>query len=404
METPAPDVAMNEPLDLRDPYPMFARRRLEGGVFHGSVMDWSTTPESLRPENLYAAVSFDAVNRVFRDGKVFNSRIYDSTIGLFIGPTILAMEGTPHWEHRNLVSAAFKSRSLARWEPEIVRPVVNGLIDEFIEAGEADLMRDFTFEFPTRVISKLLGLPEDDLPWFRKRAVELISYTIKYERAFEASAALKDYFLEQIDKRRSKPTDDIIGDLVTADINGEKLSDEAIYSFLRLLLPAGLETTYRSSGNLLYLLLTHRDQFDAVVADHELIDSAIEEGLRYETPLTTVQRYASEDTEVAGVPISAGSVIDVCIGSANRDGQRWERPEEFDIFRKRLPHISFAAGEHTCMGLHLARMETRVAVECLLDRLSDIQLIIEADPHIHGQPFRSPTAIPVTFTHARDQT
>ena len=404
METPVQDVEMDEPIDLRDPYPMFARRRLEGGMFRGSVMDWSTTPDSLKPEKLYAAVSFDAVNRVFRDGKVFNSRIYDSTIGLFIGPTILAMEGTPHWEHRNLVSAAFKSRSLARWEPEIVRPVVNGLIEEFIEAGEADLVRDFTFEFPTRVISKLLGLPEDDLPWFRKRAVELISYTIKYKRAFEASAALKDYFLEQIEKRRSAPTEDIIGDLVSAEIDGEKLSDEAIYSFLRLLLPAGLETTYRSSGNLLYLLLTHRDQFDAVVADHELIDSAIEEGLRYETPLTTVQRYASEDTEVAGVPISAGSVIDVCIGSANRDGQRWERPEEFDIFRKRLPHISFAAGEHTCMGLHLARMETRVAVECLLERLSDIALITDADPHIHGQPFRSPTAIPVTFTPSRQQT
>ena len=143
---------------------------------------------------------------------------------------------------------------MLRWEPEIVRPVVNALIDEFTDTGEADLVRDFTFEFPTRVISKLLGLPEEDLPWFRKRAVELISYTVKYNRAFEASAALKDYFLQQIEHRRSKPTEDIIGDLVTAEIDGEKLSDEAIYSFLRLLLPAGLETTYRSSGNLLYLV------------------------------------------------------------------------------------------------------------------------------------------------------
>ncbi|AFM16542.1 cytochrome P450 [Mycolicibacterium chubuense NBB4] len=397
METPVQDAARDEPVDLRDPYPMFARRRRDGGVFRGSVMDWSTAPDSLRPENLYAAVSFDAVNRVFRDGKVFNSRIYDSTIGLFIGPTILAMEGKPHWQHRNLVSAAFKSRSLARWEPEIVRPVVNGLIDEFVDAGEADLVRDFTSEFPTRVISRLLGLPEDDLPWFRRRAVELISYTVRYQRAFEASAALKDYFLEQIDKRRSAPTEDIIGDLVTAEIDGERLSDEAIYSFLRLLLPAGLETTYRSSGNLLYLLLTHRDQFDAVAADHDLIGPAIEEGLRYETPLTTVQRFATVDSEIDGVTIPAGSVIDVCIGSANRDAQRWERSEEFDIFRKRLPHISFAAGEHTCMGLHLARMETRVAVECLLSRLTDIRLQTDGDPHIHGQPFRSPTALPVTF-------
>lgn len=398
MEAHVQNVASDEPIDLRDPYPMFARRRGEGGVFRGSVMDWSKTPDSLKPENLYAAVSFDAVNRVFRDGKVFNSAIYDATIGLFIGPTILAMEGKPHWEHRNLVSAAFKSRSLARWEPEIVRPVVNELIDEFIEAGRADLVGDFTFEFPTRVISRLLGLPQDDLPWFRQRAVELISYTVKYKRAFEASAALKDYFLTQIEQRRSAPTEDIIGDLVSAEIDGERLTDEAIYSFLRLLLPAGLETTYRSSGNLLYLLLTHKEQFDAVNADHELIGAAIEEGLRYETPLTTVQRFATENTEIDGVPIPAGSVIDVCIGSANRDGSRWERAEEFDIFRKRLPHISFAAGEHTCMGLHLARMETRVAVETLLTRLSDIELITDDDPHIHGQPFRSPTALPVTFT------
>jgi len=401
VESPVQDVTADEMFDLlRDPYPLFARRRRESGVFKGSVMDWSKTPDSMMPEHLYAAVSFDAVNRVFRDAKVFNSHIYDSTIGLVIGPTILAMEGKKHWEHRNLVSAAFKSKSLLRWEPEIVRPVVNALIDEFIGAGEADLVKDFTFEFPTRVISKLLGLPEVDLPWFRKRAVELISYTVKHKRAFEASAALKDHFLQQIEQRRSKPTEDIIGDLVNAEIDGEKLSDEAIYSFLRLLLPAGLETTYRSSGNLLYLLLSHPDQFQAVQEDHELIAPAIEEGLRFETPLTTVQRYAMEDTKVEGVALPAGAVVDVCIGSANRDERRWERSEQFDIFRKRTPHLSFAAGEHTCMGLHLARMETRVALESLLTRLTDIKLITDDNPHIWGQPFRSPTAIPVTFDAA----
>ncbi len=401
MDSPVQDATVDEPIDLlRDPYQFFAQQRREtGGVFRGSVMDWSQAPEAM-PENLHAAVSFAAVNRIFRDSKVFNSHIYDSTVGLFIGPTILAMEGKKHWEHRNLVSAAFKSKSLSRWEPEIVRPVVNTLIDEFVGAGEADLVRDFTLEFPTRVISKLLGLPEEDLPWFRKRAVELISYHIKYKRAFEASAALKDYFLDQIETRRSNPTEDIIGDLVSAEIDGEKLSDEAIYSFLRLLLPAGLETTYRSSGNLLFLLLTHPQQFRAVQADRELISPAIEEGLRFETPLTTVQRYATEETELESVTLPAGSVIDVCIGSANRDELRWERSEEFDIFRKRLPHISFAAGEHTCMGLHLARMETRVAVECLLDRLTDIELVTDDNPHIYGQPFRSPTAMPVTFTAA----
>lgn len=404
------DVAAGEAVDasatdtaalMRDPYPIFAWHRAQHGVFRGSVMDWSKTPDSLLPEHQFAAVSFDAVNTVFRDGKSFNSTIYDNTIGLFIGPTILAMQGKTHRDHRNLVSAAFKSRSLQRWEPEIVRPICEALVDEFIEAGTADLVRDFTFEFPTRVISTLLGLPEEDLPWFRKRAVELISYTVKYKRAFEASAALKDYFLGQIELRRSKPTDDIIGDLVTAEIDGERLTDEAIYSFLRLLLPAGLETTYRSSGNLLYLLLTHPEQFAAVQADHGLIGQAIEEGLRYETPLTTVQRSATRDTELDGVALPAGAVIDVCMGSANRDENRWERPEEFDIFRKRVPHITFAAGEHTCLGLHLARMETRVAMESLLGRVRSLELVTDDGPHIYGQPFRSPTAIPVTFDPIR---
>jgi cytochrome P450 len=382
---------------IRDPYPYFAQKRGEGGVFHGSVVDYSKTPESLRPKNSFAAMSFDAVNKAFRDGQIFSSTNYDNTIGLFMGPTILAMEGKTHREHRNLVSAAFKSKSLARWEPTIVRPICNQLINEFIDAGESDLVRNFTFEFPTRVIAKLLGLPAEDLPTFRRRAVQLINYTVKYERAFEASAALKDYFLDQIERRKANPTDDIIGDLITAEIDGEKLSDEAIYSFLRLLLPAGLETTYRSSGNLLFLLLTHPDEFNAVQSNHQLIAPAIEEALRFETPLTTVQRFATVDTELGGVKIPARSAVDLCVGSANRDEQRWERSGEFDIFRKHLPHISFAAGEHTCLGLHLARMETRVALECLLSRVTNVKLVTDDDPHIYGQPFRSPNALPVTF-------
>lgn len=393
-----PAVDDDKPADfIRDPYPYFARKRDEAGVFHGTVVDYSKTPESLRPKNSFAAMSFEAVNAAFRDGQTFSSTYYDNTIGLFIGPSILAMEGKKHREHRNLVSAAFKSKALARWEPAIVRPICDALIDEFIATGHADLARDFTFEFPVRVIAKLLGLPAEDLPTFRRRAVQLINYTVKYERAFEASAALKDYFLEHIDQRRAEPTDDIIGDLVTAEIDGEKLSDEAIYSFLRLLLPAGLETTYRSSGNLLFLLLTHREQFAAVHDDHTLIAQAIEEGLRVETPLTTVQRFTTEDTVLQGITIPARSAVDLCIGSANRDRQRWERSEEFDIFRKQTPHISFAAGEHTCLGLHLARMETRVALECLLSRVTNVELVTDDDPHIYGQPFRSPTALPVTF-------
>src|ERR1700756_628696 len=214
----------------RDPYPFFAERRRQVGVFGGPLPDYSALPDSMRPKHVFSALSFNAVNTVLRDGRLFNSSGYDTSIGLFTGRTILAMEGKEHREHRNLVSAAFKTKSLAHWEPEIVRPVCNALIDEFAATGETDLVRKFTFEFPTRVISRLLGLPEEALPMFRRRAIQLISYNVDYKQAFEASAALKEYFIEQIDKRRSKPTEDIIGDLVTAEIDAQKLSDEAIYS------------------------------------------------------------------------------------------------------------------------------------------------------------------------------
>ncbi|MFD4351307.1 cytochrome P450 [Nocardia sp. NPDC058518] len=387
--------------DPHDPYPFFAARRRAGGVFHGTVMDYSRTPKELRPTDTYAAMSWTAVNKVLRNNTVFSTKLYDTTIGVFMGPTILAMDGSPHRAHRNLVSAAFKPQSLAVWEPEVVRPICEELIDEFIDEGRADLVRDFTFEFPTRVIARLLGLPAEDLPFFRDAAVAIISYAGNVPRALQASKELKEYFLGHIEKRRTAPSDDIISNLVTADIDGEKLSDRAIYSFLRLLLPAGLETTYRSSGNLLYQLLSHPEQFAAVQRDPSLLPQAIEEGLRFETPLTLVQRYVTEDTELEGVAIPAGAVVDVCLGSANRDESRWERSEEFDIFRPHIPHISFTAGAHTCLGLHLARLETRVAMESLLARLTDITLLPDGDPHIFGQPFRSPSALPVTFDAVR---
>ncbi|WP_040822268.1 cytochrome P450 [Nocardia jiangxiensis] len=399
MNSPARDesAVAADALDLRDPYPYFAARRGETGVFHGTVMDYSKTPESLRPKDTYAAVSYAAVSAALRNNRAFTSKLYDSTIGVFMGPTILAMSGSAHKAHRALVTTAFRPQSLLRWEPEIVRPICEALIDEFAERGRADLIKEFTFEFPTRVIARLLGLPEEDLPFFRKAAVAIISYADKVPRAQQASNDLKEYFLERIEERRSTPTEDIIGDLVAAQIDGEKLSDEAIYSFLRLLLPAGLETTYRSAGNLLYLLLRHPEQFAAVQQNRDLVPQAIEEGLRYETPLTLVQRYVTEDAELEGTAIPRGAVLDLCLGSANRDETRWDRPEEFDIFRSHTPHISFTAGAHTCLGLHLARMETRVAVECLLDRLRNFTLLPEGDPHISGQPFRSPNTLPVTF-------
>jgi len=180
--------------------------------------------------------------------------------------------------------------------------------------------------------------------------------------------------------------------------HGTRLDDEAIFAFARLLAPAGAETTYRSSSNLFFGLLSHPDQLEAVRSDRALVPQAIEEGLRWECPLTWIQRTCSRDTEVQGVGIPAGAIVLVNMAAANRDETRYERPDEFDIFRTVRTHLAFAFGPHRCLGMHLARMESRVVLEAVLDRLPNVRLDPEAkDPHITGDMFRSPLALPVTF-------
>jgi cytochrome P450 len=221
---------------------------------------------------------------------------------------------------------------------------------------------------------------------------------LDFDRAVAASQALKEYFGPIVAQRRRQPEADLISDLAAAELDGEQLSDEEIFAFLRLLLPAGVETTYRSSGNLLYGLLTHPDQLEAVRADRSLVPQAIEEGLRWEPPLLTIARVVAKDTVLGGVPLEAGTHVAPNLGAANRDETRYQRPDEFDIFRDPKQHIAFGFGPHMCLGMHLARMETRVALNALLDRLPDLRPDPEAvDVHIHGDVFRSPTSLPVLF-------
>jgi cytochrome P450 len=384
------------------PYPYFEYMRRTDPVWHGTFMDTGQMPEELRPEDEWVLFGYDGVFQGFRDDRVFTSAAYDKSIGLVMGHTILAMGGKEHHDHRSLVAKAFRATALERWEPSVIGPVCDRLIDEIKSDGQADLVKALTFEFPTRIISVLLGLPPEDLDMFRRLSLDLISIQTDIMAGLTAAAELQGYFLDQVEQRRQKPTDDIIGDLVAAEIDGEKLTDEAIIAFLRLLLPAGLETTYRSSGNLLYLLLTHPDQLAMVNQDRSLIPAAIEEGLRFETPLTTVMRTTTEEVEIGGRTIPANAQVDMCMGSANRDESRWPDANKFDIRRPRQAHIAFAGGIHMCLGMHLARMETRVMLNSLLDGLNGLTFAPDdgtgEESRIVGLTFRSPNKLPVTFT------
>lgn len=347
---------------------------------------------------IYTAVHYDAVVEILRDAKRFTSSGYAMTMGPVMGRTILEMDPPEHTAHRALIQQAFTRRALERWERDVVRPVIDEYIDGFAARGRAELVRELTFPFPVSVVARMMGLPVDSHANFHRWAIELISITFDLKGAHRASRNLRALFAEVLAERRKRPQDDLISLLAEAELDGERLDDEAIFGFLCLLAPAGAETTYRSSSNLLCALLGDPAQLDAVRDDRTLVDRAIEEGLRWECPLTGIMRTATVDTEVCGVEIPAGSIVNVCLAAANRDARRYENPNRFDVHRRSTQHVAFATGAHACLGMHLARMETRVLVESLFDRLGNLRLTPDADDvHVTGLIFRSPLSLPVCF-------
>jgi cytochrome P450 len=252
-----------------------------------------------------------------------------------------------------------------------------------------------------QVIARLMGLPREDYVRFQRLSIELLNVVYDWDRGVAASAALKEYFGEILAERRRQPQDDLISTLAQSEIDGARLTDAEIFAFLLLILPAGVETTYRASGNLLVALLTEPQLLDSVRTDRAMIPGAIDEALRWEPPITAVVRKTARDCELGGIPIPAGTTINVNVAAANRDPERYPDPDRFDPTRANIAHLTFGAGAHLCLGMHLARMETTVAINALLDRLSDLRLDpTAAPPSVSGVAFRSPPALPVEFTPA----
>jgi cytochrome P450 len=387
-----------------DPYPVFAKLRAESPVHEGGMWQYFDFGEALGAvaygdTPMYTALSYDAVTQILRaPGKPFSSSAYANTMGVVMGHSILEMDEPEHFKYRALLESVFSKRAMQQWEVDVITPTINAHVERFAGRGSADLVREFTFPYPVNVITGLLGLPKEDLPQFHRWAIALINVGFDPARGLEASQKLHDYFVEVINERRSERREDMISVLAHAELDGQRLDDEEICAFLRLLLPAGAETTYRSSGNLLVGLLKNPDQLEAVRNDRSLIPQAIDEALRWEPPLTSIIRASAEDTVVCGVAIPDGAAVMVCVGSANHDESRWDRPEEFNIFRKRFPSVAFGFGPHVCLGQHLARMEMTMGLNTLLDRLPNLRLDPAApEPNIGGLMFRSPAALPVLF-------
>lgn len=379
------------------PYPMLAELRGKAAV-HPGWPEMGIFENAGDGQPIFAAYTFDAVKAVFTDNKTFSTRCYEAIVRPLQGPTILELDEPEHQVYRKLHEYAFARPSMRRWEAELVVPLVERTISRLQNAKRADLVAEVFMPIPVRVIAALLGLPEADVPEFHRLGIDLLGFRADMDRALQASAQLREYFVGILADRRREPRDDMVTVLAEAEVDGVRLSDEQIFGFLRNLLPAGAETTSRSTASLAFGLLTHTDQLDAVRADRSLMPQAIEEGIRWETPLLNFIRETTCDTELGGVKIPAGATMAVNLGSANHDETRWNDPERFDIFRERKPHIGFGHGTHVCIGMHLARLESTIIFNTLFDRLPGLRLDPDApDPYIAGMYFRSPPRLQVVW-------
>ncbi len=375
--------------DLRDPYAGYAKGR-DAGVIHETHLN--TT--------VFRVYRYEDCERVLREEHTFSARINGELMRPFLGETILEMDGVRHQRVRGLAGHAFRPKAVHGWEDSLIKPTAHEVIDGFASLGRADLVRDLAWKFPVRVFARLLGVPESAHGSWGRWAIDLERLSVDWDRGVAAANEVREFFTPVVEQRRREPTGDLISDLASAELDGERLPDGNIHAFIRLLIPAGQSTTYRLIGTLMLALLANPDQLDAVRADRSLVQRAVEEALRWEAPVQFAAREANEDTEIAGVAIPKGSGVTTVLGSANRDESRWEDdPTRFDVTRDPIGQMAFGEGPHMCLGAHLARLEAQVALNAVLDRLPDLRLEPgDADPHWVGWAFRSPTTVPVAFT------
>jgi cytochrome P450 len=373
--------------DFPDPYPMFAEMRRSDPVAHVTMMNRES----------FVVTRYDDVSAVLRDGDLFSSRA-NAEVGKFMGRTIIEMDGKEHTRTRALVSSVFNARHI-----EAMTPVIEGLvrerIDSFAGAGRADLVTELTTVFPVEVIAHIVGVPRGDYTSFMRWSLDLIAFSKDPARGRTASQTLHDYLLPILAARRAEPRDDVISRLLTGTVDGVGLTDEEVISFLRLLMPAGAETTSRLIGSAFFALLTEREaHFERVRADRSLVPWAIEETLRWETPVLFVARQATRPTEIAGKAVPEGMMVSAVIASGNRDESHYSDPDRFDLDRRVDDHLSFGFGRHFCLGYHLAKLEARTAINAVLDRLPNLRIDPSAPaPRITGLAFRSPQSLPVLF-------
>jgi cytochrome P450 len=380
-----------------DPHPKWHDLRESGPVHPGTVHElmgiegdlfWHGLPEPERPH--FSVFSFAACDEVYRHPEVFASSpgAVDVQGDLGHETSMLSMGGAQHRRYRALVQPSFVPARAQWWIEKWIEATVRALIDSFVDQGRAELNVDFCAAIPVLTITGSFGID--------------VARALDVRDTMRDPSALAHIIDPIVQERRADPQDDLISVLTEAEITDEggthRLSDAEIHSFAYLLLIAGSGTTWKQMGITIAALLQRPELLAAVRDDRSLLKDAIEESVRWEPTDPMFSRWVTEDTELHGTPIPKGSVVHICLGSANRDPQRWERPDEYDPHRPARPTFAFGGGPHICLGMHVARAEMAVGIGALLDRLPDLRLDPEGPPpELIGLYERGVTEIPVLF-------
>jgi cytochrome P450 len=382
-----------------DPYPVWARLRESAPVHEGTMhklMGYQGEPAfhglPLPDRPHYSAFGFAALDQAYRNPEVFSSASepVDLEGRREVTNSMLSMGGAEHRRYRALVQPSFVPAKARWWMENWIERTVHRLIDGFAESGRAELNVDFCAAIPVLTITGSFGVPPE-------RALDLRDALHRPDEVVEILAPI-------VAARREHPQDDLISVLVQAGLKDEetgrthRLSDAEVYSFALLLLAAGSGTTWKQMGIVLATLLQHPGLLEQVRADRALLRPAVEEALRWMPTDPMFSRFVTRDTDFFGTRLPAGSVLHLCLGAANRDPERWERPDAYDIRRPVRASLAFGGGPHICLGMHVARAEISTAVGALLDRLPGLRLDPGAEPpRFIGMYERGVTEIPVRF-------
>jgi cytochrome P450 len=400
--------------EVQDPHPIYAEHRRTMPVMEGDILAKFNVPSQADYSNLgrqvFTLFKYADVMMALRDSKTYTSTLLNEGLGQFLGGFLLTgMEDDKHKLMRGLLAPAFSPKAITGWKA-LLKPVADEAIARLAKRGRADLIADLLLPLPVRMIYEIIGFPKDEerTQEFAARAMRILvgpqrdpeKARLSMESAFKAAQELYDDTLNVVRRRRAEGSqgEDLIGYLLRASDKGNALDDAKVTELIRQFLPAAAETTTRSFGSMLVALLERPALLERVRADRALVRKAVDEGMRWETASQFLARQAAVDVEIRGVKIPAGAALSLACGSANRDEEIFDNPDDFDIDRPQRINLGFGAGPHLCLGMQVAKSEMEAMLNGLLDHLPNLRLDPDAPaPKIVGAQLRGPRAIHVLW-------